>query len=223
MARSFADPTSPEAALMAAARERHPAAGLRHAEETPPGFDDAVALLTGSWRVGDPVGFSEAMKNAPVVAGHPVTDLATLGDIPGGEASRTLAGLVHRSSLQLWWVSGTAAGHLLIEARAQAPAAADGPAIFVLAHLLEPIAEGRRALPVDHSWFLALIGDGVGGVAEVLRAMLECPRRPRCCPRPAATARFPLAALRGRLASPALEAETSDQSLAAVLPFSFRG
>src|SRR5207248_604722 len=79
------------------AMSRHPAAGVR-ATVTPllgaaPGggpepvpaavgaggsFATVAALLTGPWRVNDPVGFSAAMRAAPLVAGHPVVDLERL-------------------------------------------------------------------------------------------------------------------------------------------------
>ncbi|MGH8991723.1 MAG: hypothetical protein ACRDZ7_09380, partial [Acidimicrobiia bacterium] len=56
---------------LAAAKARHPAGRLLTGRSGPPlRFADAVALLTGPWRVNDPLGFAAAMTTAPVVAGH---------------------------------------------------------------------------------------------------------------------------------------------------------
>ena len=208
---------------LAAAKARHPAGRLLTSHNGPPlGFAGAVSLLTGPWRVNDPTGFSATMTAAPAVCGHPVTELsATLGD----ELLTGLVGIAPRRKLGLWWVSGVAAGHLVVEARAEAPAGWDGHEVFVLAHLVEPLGPGhRRALPPDHSWAVVVLGDGSGGVAHVVRAILACPCRPRCCLPPMASARFPLAALRARLISPALEAQAvSPPPPAVVLPLARRG
>lgn len=196
---------------LAAAKARHPAGRLLASPDAL-SFPDAVALLTGPWRVNDPVGFAATMASAATVAGHRVTDLAA----GAGGLADDLGRIGPRRDLALWWVSGSVAGQVVVEARAEAPAGPDGPEIFVLAHLVEPL--GLRTVPVDHSWALVLMGDGSGGVAAVARAMLSCPRRPRCCPAPVSATRFSLAALRARLLSPALEAEAaSSPPLAAVL------
>src|SRR5581483_10528952 len=51
----------------------------------PASFAAVVAVLTGPWRVDDPVGFAGAMRAAPLVAGHPVVDLgACTGRPPSG-------------------------------------------------------------------------------------------------------------------------------------------
>lgn len=225
MARSLAHPAvAPASAALAAAKARHPA-GRRPAGDSPAdGFAGLVSVLTGPWRVGDPGGFAQAITHGPTVAGHAVTDLCTVGDVPGGAVTTTLAGLAGRPDLRVWWVSGTAAGQLHIEVRAQAPAGRGGPEVLVLAHLVEPIGSGsRHAPPIDHSWVLVVVGDGAGQVAAVVRAMLDCPRRPRCHPAPDPAVRFLCAGLRARLTSPALEAEgASDGSLAAVVPLPFR-
>lgn len=208
---------------LAAAKARHPAGRLLAGRSGPPlRFAAAVALLTGPWRVNDPVGFATAMTAAPVVAGHRVTDLSATAC---EELVATLAGIAPRPRLALWWVSGIAPGHLVVEARAEAPAGRDGAEVFVLAHLVEPLGPGRRgALPADHSWVVVVIGDGSGGVAHVARATLACPCRPRCCPPPMTSVRFPLAALRARLITPALEAEeASSPPPAVVLPLARRG
>jgi hypothetical protein len=122
-------------------------------------------------------------------------------------------------------VSGVAGGDLHVEARAEAPAGRDGPEVFVVAHLVEPLGQDGRRLPAaDHSWVVVVLGDGSGGIAHVTRATLACPRRPRCCPPATAAARFPLAALRALLITPALEAEqASPPPSAAVLPLPHRG
>jgi hypothetical protein len=221
MPSSLASPATADD--LAAARARHPAGRLLGHRSGPPlRFAEAVALLTGPWRVNDPVGFAAVMTAAPTVAGHCVTDLSAPA---GGDLVAALAGLAPRRKLARWWVSGIAAGHLVVEARAEAPAGRDGPEVFVLAHLVEPLGpNARRALPVDHSWVVVVFGDGSGGVAHVARAKLACPRRPRCCPPPVADARFPLAALRARLITPALEAEeASSPPPATVLPLPRRG
>lgn len=225
MARSLAHPVAPASAALAATKARHPASRLLPPAEHPArDFADVVSLLTGPWRIGDPAGFAAAMTHAATVAGRAVTDLAAR-DVPGAAVTTILAGLPGRPDLRMWWVSGTAAGHLHVEARAQAPANRNGPEVMVLAHLLEPVrGTPRHAPPIDHSWVLVVVGDGAGQVQAVVRAILDCPGRPRCHPLPGPAVRFLLAGLRAHLISPALEAEgASNGSLAAVVPFPFRG
>lgn len=197
-------PSSASAADLAAAKARHPAGRrFRHRHGRPLRFAETVVLLTGPWRVSDPAGFAAAMTAGVEIAGHQVAELSAAGD----DLVSTLAGIAPRRRLGLWWVAGSAAGQLHVEARAEAPAGPEGPEIFVLAHLVEPLGTGL--VPADHSWVVIVAGDGAGGVATVARANLACPRRPRCCPPPASGARFPLAALKARLLSPALEAEAA--------------
>jgi len=222
MTAPFAAPGSTDE--LAAAKARHPAGRLLTARSGPLSrFAEVVALLTGPWRVSDPVGFATAMTTDPSVAGHPVTELSA--DAVSDELVAVLAGAAQRSKLALWWVSGSAAGHLHVEARAEAAAGREGPEVFVVAHLVEPSGSaGRQAVPADHSWVVVVVGDGSGGVAHVARATLACPRRPCCCPAPITSARFPLAALRARLVTPALEAEeASSPHTAAVLALPHRG
>ena len=210
---------------LAAAKARHPAGRLFTGRNGPPRcFADTVALLTGPWRVSDPVGFATAMTTGPTVAGYRVAELSTDG-VSSELMAAVLAGTAQRSKLALCWVSGTAAGHLHVEARAEAPAGRDGPEVFIVAHLVEPPGfADRQAVPADHSWVIVVVGDGSGGVAHVARATLACPRRPRCCPAPITSVRFPLAALRARLITPALEAGAASSPLpAAVLPLPRRG
>ena len=208
---------------LAAAKARHPAGRLPTSHNGPPlGFAGAVALLTGPWRVNDPTGFAATMTAAPTVCGHEVTDLSVTA---GDDLLTALSGIAPRRKLGLWWVSGVAAGHLVVETRAEAPAGRDGPEVFVLAHFVEPLEPShRQALSPDHSWAVVVLGDGSGGVAHVVRAILACPCRPRCCPPPMTSTRFPLAALKARLLSPALEAAAaSAPSPAVVLPLAHRG
>jgi hypothetical protein len=212
-------PFSSFAAELAAAKARHPASRRRdHRHDRPLCFAETVALLTGPWRVNDPAGFATAMTESATLGGHPVVDLATF---EGEALAPVVAGIGPRRRLGLWWVAGSAAGQLHVEARAEAPAGREGPEIFVLAHLVEPLGAGLA--PADHSWVVIVAGDGSGGVATVARSTLACPRRPRCCPLPAADVRFPLAALKARLLSPALEAEAaSSPPPAAVIPLPSR-
>jgi hypothetical protein len=210
-------PSSTFAADLAAAKARHPAGRRRgQSGDRPMRFGETVALLTGPWRIDDPVGFATAMTTAGAIAGHPVADLSTTA---GDDLMTALAGVATRPRLGLWWVAGSVAGQLHVEARAEAPAGREGPEIFVLAHLVEPLGTpGYQTVPADHSWVVVIVGDGSGGVAAIARATLACPRRPRCCPAPVTAARFPLAALKARLLSPALEAEdASSRPPAAVL------
>src|SRR5258705_3344252 len=70
---------------LAAAMSRHPAAGARGTLPTPGGtasFATVAALLTGPWRVNDPVAFAAAMRAAPLVAGYPVVGLCGLARPP---------------------------------------------------------------------------------------------------------------------------------------------
>src|SRR5882724_11640906 len=63
---------------LAAAMSRHPAAGARGTAS----FATVAALLTGPWRVNDPVAFAAAMRAAPLVAGYPVVDLCACARQP---------------------------------------------------------------------------------------------------------------------------------------------
>lgn len=214
MTPPLADPGSIDD--LAAAKARHPAGRLLGPPGDPPlRFAATVALLTGHWRVTDPVGFAAAMTSAPTVADHDVSDFSTAA---GEDLVAPLAGIASRRKLGLWWVSGAVAGQLHVEARAEAPAGREGPEVFVLSHLVEPLGGPGPRVPGDHSWVVVVVGDRSGGVAAVARATLACPRHPRCCPPPIAAARFPLAALKARLLSPALEAEeASSRPAGAVL------
>jgi hypothetical protein len=235
MVHSLAEHRSPGG--LAAAMARHPAAaGRTVGAARRPSFADLVGLLTGPWRVGDPEGFAAAMTGAPLLAGLPVLDLSagtTTGALDPWSA-RLLAGLQTavgragvRPGLAVDWVAGRHAGHLFVEARAQAPAGPEGPELFVVAHLVEHLgADGRRRPALgEHSWAVLVVGDGAGGVAGVLRATLSCPAGVRCCPTPAPWARLPLASLRDRLLAPALGAEpaarppSGPRPEAVVLPF----
>src|ERR1044071_2364469 len=83
MAPSLADRSSSLA--LAAAMSRHPAAGARGAVSTSaeaPSFASVAALLTGPWRVNDPVAFAAAMRAAPLVGGYPVIDLCACARPP---------------------------------------------------------------------------------------------------------------------------------------------
>ncbi|HLJ07489.1 MAG TPA: hypothetical protein VKX24_03070 [Acidimicrobiia bacterium] len=215
---------SPE---MAAAMSRHPASrgratvtplfgadgpGGRPAAAVPgpASFAAVVAVLTGPWRVDDPVGFAGAMRAAPLVAGHPVVDLgACTGRPPSGldplsaalaaHLETAVAAAAGRSGLAVRWVAARAGADLLVEAAALAEADDEGPELLVLAHLVEPLA---GAVVADDSWVVAVVGDGRGGVAGVARSLLD---------RSAADGRGPirlrLTALRNRLAGPARAAE----------------
>ena len=73
MSQSSAFRSDPEA--LAAAMSRHPASGARGTTSAPadvPLFATVAALLTGPWRVNDPVAFAAAMRSAPLVAGYAV-------------------------------------------------------------------------------------------------------------------------------------------------------
>jgi hypothetical protein len=217
---------------LAAAISRHPAAGVRAPATAPAAasFATVAALLTGPWRVNDPVGFAAAMRSAPLVAGYSVVDLCacarqpTVGLDPlsaalAGHVESAVAGAAGRPGLTVRWVAGRGGRYLFVETAARAPADADGPELLVLAHLVEP-AEPAPSLPgspdlEDDSWVLIVVGDGRGGVAGVGRAPIprEAAAGPRRAPGWAADglirppARLALQALRERLVAPALAAE----------------
>jgi hypothetical protein len=237
---------------LAAAMSRHPAAGVRSSAAGPAtaaSFATVAALLTGPWRVNDPVAFAAAMRSAPLVAGFPVVDLCacarqpTVGLDPlsaavAGHLELAVGGAAERSGLTVRWVAALGGRYLFVEAAARAPADADGPELLVLAHLVEP-AEGAASRPgspplEDDSWVVIVVGDGQGGVAGIGRAPipgeigLGVHRRPDWAlssdPRP--PARLALTALRERLVGPARAAEGLDDepgtealAEAVVLPF----
>jgi hypothetical protein len=210
----------------AAAMARHPASRLSAASHRPPpepgttcSFAGLVELLSGSWRVQDPEGFSAAMTGAPLVGGHPVLGVADLGETPWAAAGdcwsaaalgRLRDGLAGAASrIEPRWVAGDRADrdggrHLFVEARGQTAASAAGPALFVVAHLVERLGRhGERSRGRDdHSWVLMVVGDGARGVSGVVRAMLSCPHG--CCAPSPTWARLPLTALRERLLAPAV-------------------
>jgi hypothetical protein len=244
MPELLADATYHEA--RAAAMARHPASAARSGRvarpeprlPAPPSFARAVEVLTGLWRVADPGGFATAMTAAPVVAGHPVLDLAQVSALEAGPLDPCSRGLLtalelavgrllRSPDLELEWVAGLHDGHLYVEARARlAPPAGDGREAFVVAHVVEFVGAGGRARRpgmIDHSWAVLVLGDGRGGVAGIVRAMLSCPSR--CCPEPGAGLAFTMPAFRQRLLAPALAAhglltDPSDSPAeAVVLPF----
>ena len=238
---------------LAAAMSRHPAAGAR-ATVTPlfaaapdggpspaatgaVSFATAAALLTGPWRVNDPVGFAASMRSAPLVAGHPVVDLGACARQPtagldplsaavAGHLESAVGAAANRAGLAVRWVAARVGPDLYVEAAARAPADAEGPELLVLAHLVDPAGPGApgpaRAAAADDSWVVVVVGDGRGGVAGIARASLS--------ERPAAggarpPARLGLAELRARLAGPARAAEGvspptgPEPAGAVVLPF----
>jgi hypothetical protein len=229
-------PIDPEA--RAAAMGRHPSARLRPAPAAPPqtagaaSFAAVVELLTGPWRAQDPDGFAAAMTGAPMVGGHPVLDLGWVG---AGTADPWSAGVLEQlrhslagaaNRIRPLWVAdelsdGHGGRHVYVEARGEAPAGHDQPAVFVVAHVVErlgPRGERSRSSS-DHSWMVAVVGERSGRVT-VLRAVLACPDG--CCPPLPAWARLPLAALRERLVGPALAGRLSspgDDGEAKVIPF----
>jgi|SRR5581483_8066988 len=235
---------------LAAAMSRHPAAGARSITPAPTGaasFATVAALLTGPWRVNDPVAFASAMRSAPLVAGYPVVDLIacarqpTVGLDPlsaavAGHLESTVAAAADRSGLAVRWVAALGGRYLFVEAAARATADLEGPELLVLAHLVEPaeVAPLPGAPPLeDDSWVVVVVGDGRGGVAGIGRAAIPGPiglgarRSPAWAPasdlRP--PARLGLAALRERLVGPARAAEgladpaEEPISEAVVLPF----
>src|SRR5438270_11593128 len=126
----------------AAAMSRHPAAGARGTLPTPGGtasFATVVALLTGPWRVNDPVAFAAAMRAAPLVAGYPVVGLCACARQPtvqldplsaavaGHLESAVAAAAVARSALAVRWVAARGGSDLFVEAAARAPADEEGP------------------------------------------------------------------------------------------------
>jgi len=232
MPTSLADRSSSLA--LAAAMSRHPAAGARGTIAAPaeaPSFATVAALLTGPWRVNDPVAFAAAMRAAPLVAGYPVVDLCACARQPtvqldplsaavAGHLETAVGAAAERSALSVRWVAAVGGRYLFVESAARAPADSDGPELLVLAHLVEPAQPGLfgpgLAPAEDDSWLVVVVGDGRGGVLGIGRAQLSGSRPP---------ARLRLAALRERLAGPARVAEgletpgESTMNDAVVLPF----
>jgi hypothetical protein len=232
MPTSLADRSSSSA--LAAAMSRHPAAGGRGTTAAPveaPSFATVAALLTGPWRVNDPVAFAAAMRAAPLVAGYPVVDLCACARQPtvqldplsaavAGHLETAVGAAAERSALSVRWVAAVGGRYLFVESAARAPADADGPELLVLAHLVEPAQPGLfgpgLAPSEDDSWLVVVVGDGRGGVLGIGRARLSGSRPP---------VRLRLAALRERLAGPARVAEgletpgESAMNDAVVLPF----
>ena len=198
MAPSLADRSTSLA--LAAAMSRHPAAGARGTTAAPPeapSFATVAALLTGPWRVNDPVAFAAAMRAAPLVAGYPVLDLCacarqpTVGLDPlsaavAGHLESAVGAAAERSGLTVRWVAAVGGRYLFVEAAARAPADEEGPELLLLAHLVEPAQaelpgcslRGTPPLPRgiapldDDSWLVVVVGDGRGGVAGIGRAPL---------------------------------------------------
>ena len=240
-----------DAQALAAAMSRHPAAGVRPARPAPagtPSFATVAALLTGPWRVNDPVAFAAAMRAAPLVAGHPVVDLGacarqpTVGLDPlsaalAGHLEASVGAAATRSALGVRWVAARGGRFLFVEAAGRAPADAEGPELLVLAHLVEPGDAGPPGLAVspadDDSWLVVVVGAGRGGVSGVGRAPLVAALVAGAGLGPAGAigrrdrppAKLNLAALRGRLVGPARAAEGLDSGSggevteAVVLPF----
>ena len=242
MAPSLADRSTSLA--LAAAMSRHPAAGARGIPAAPaeaPSFATVAALLTGPWRVNDPVAFAAAMRAAPLVAGYPVVDLCacarqpTVGLDPlsaaaAGYLESAVGAAAERSALTVRWVAAVGGRYLFVEAAARAPADDEGPELLVLAHLVESAqAElpGTGLTPLDDdSWLVVVVGDGRGGVAGIGRAPLPRDLGSGIGPRPSRPpARLGLALLRERLVGPARAAEGLETSCegpvneAVVLPF----
>ena len=233
MPASLADRTNSSA--LAAAMSRHPAAGVRGATSAlaeVPSFATVAALLTGPWRVNDPVAFAAAMRSAPLVAGYPVVDLCACARQPtvqfdplsaavAGHLESAVGAAAERSALRVRWVAAVGGRQLFVEAAGRAPADREGPERLVLAHLVEPVeavASGAGVLPADDdSWVVVVVGDGHGGVTGIGRAPLPgsirsgfAPgRRPGRLgpPSPLPPARLGLVALRARLVGPARVAE----------------
>ena len=236
MRSSLADRSSPLA--LAAAMSRHPAAGARGTAPVPaeaPSFATVAGLLTGPWRVNDPVAFAAAMRAAPLVAGYPVVDLCACAHQPtvgldplsaalAGHLESAVGAAAERSGLNVRWVAAVGGRYLFVEAAGRAPADAEGPELLVLAHLVEPAETGPRGAGVpevdDDSWLVVVVGDGRGGVTGIGRAPLPrdlgsgfgSGRRPGWASpsgsRP--PARLGLAALRERLVGSARAAEGLD-------------
>jgi hypothetical protein len=113
---------------LAAAMSRHPAAGARSTSPAPPAasFVTVAALLTGPWRVNDPVAFAAAMRSAPLVAGYPVVDLCACARQPtvqldplsaslAGHLETAVAAAGERSNLTVRWVAGRGGRYLFLE------------------------------------------------------------------------------------------------------------
>jgi hypothetical protein len=222
---------------LAAAMSRHPAAGARAAvsplfgaapapapSQSPAGgpasFATVAALLTGPWRVNDPVAFAAAMRAAPLVAGYPVVDLSVCAGQPtaqfdplsaavAGRLESAVGAAAGRPGLTVRWVAARGGCDLFVEAAARAPAEGEGPELLVLAHLVEPLAGGYAV--DDDSWLVVVVGDGRGGVTGVGRAALSTGHRSRSIRGPGfdrlPAARLNLEALRARLGGPARAAE----------------
>ena len=249
MRSSLASRSGSEA--LAAAMSRHPAAGARASVPAAAGrasFAAVAAVLTGPWRVNDPVAFAAAMRSAPLVAGHAVVDLLACARRPtvqydplsaaaAGYLETAVAAAAGRAALEVRWVAGIGGRYLFVEAAGRAPADGEGPELLVLAHLVEP---AEAATPIagappldDDSWVVVVVGDGRGGVAGIGRAPLPGPPAPRprrrvewaASPAPRPPARLGLDALRERLIGPARAAEGLDAPAAGgppeavVLPF----
>jgi hypothetical protein len=220
---------------LAAAMSRHPAAGARASAPAPTAsFATVAALLTGRWRVNDPVAFAAAMRSAPLVAGYPVVDLCacarqpTVGIDPlsaslAGHLESAVGAAAERSGLTVRWVAGRGGRYLFVETAARAPADLEGPELLVLAHLVEPGKDSPAIVgspPLeDDSWVIIVVGDGRGGVAGIGRAAIPrqvgagVRRRPQWAAPPSASSpppRLGLAALRERLVGPARAAEGLD-------------
>jgi hypothetical protein len=231
--------TPGNSSALAAAMSRHPAAGARATTSAPaevPSFATVASLLTGPWRVNEPVAFAAAMRSAPLVAGYPVVDLCACARQPtvqfdplsaavAGHLESAVGAAAERAGLTVRWVAAVGGRHLFVEAAAAAPADGGGPELLVLAHLVEPadvVASGAGLPPADDdSWVVVVVGDGRGGVTGIGRAPLPRDarsgfrphRRPGSAvalgPRP--HARLGLAALRERLVGPARAAEGLDE------------
>jgi hypothetical protein len=198
---------------------RHPAAGARGTLPTPGGtasFATVAALLTGPWRVNDPVSFAAAMRAAPLVGGYPVVDLCACARQPtvqldplsaavAGHLESAVGSAATRSGLTVRWVAAQGGPHLFVEAAARAPADGEGPELLLLAHLVEPVG-AVAALPPsdDDSWVVAVVGDGRGGVAGIGRAPLS---RQAVGAGFRSPVRLALGSLRARLVGPARAGE----------------
>jgi hypothetical protein len=178
-----------------------------------PSFATVAALLTGPWRVNDPVAFASAMRSAPLVAGFPVVDLCACARRPtvdldplsaalAGHLETVVGAAAGRSALVVRWVAARGGDDLFVEAAGRAPADTEGPELLVLGHLVEPFA--GRSPAVDDSWVVVVVGDGRGGVAGIGRAAVPRVGAGVGSPMPV---RLALGALRARLAGPALAAE----------------
>ena len=187
--------TPGDSLALAAAMSRHPAAGVRGASATlpsRPSFASVAALLTGPWRVNDPVAFASAMRSAPLVAGYPVVDLRASARRPtvdldplsaalAGHLETAAGGAAARSGLAVRWVAAVGGRYLFVEAAARAAADEEGPELLILAHLVESaVSEPAPGPPPidDDSWLVIVVGDGRGGVAGIGRAAVPRPGPP---------------------------------------------